>query len=215
MTRCSHQGKEGLSVDNKYFMSDISTGSRLAAGETKRLIEAYLPLDPVSAEYQRQFLGLIERAPDHFANRHNYELGLPGHFTAQAVVYNAELGSVALMHHAKLGIWVGPGGHIDAGDANAEMGARREAEEEMGLTDLVLMQAAPFDLDVHGFPAKGSQPDHLHYDIRFLFSTTQVELRANYESRAVEWTPLETYPDRVGRWLSNSRLIRGLQSLAG
>ena len=196
-------------------MSNISTGSRLAADATKRLIEAYVPVDPVSAEYQRQFLGLIERAPEHFANRHNYELGLPGHFTAQAVVFNPELRSVALMHHAKLGIWVGPGGHIDAGDANAEMGARREAEEEMGLTDLVLMQAAPFDLDVHGFPAKGSQPDHLHYDIRFLFSTTQVELRANHESRAVEWTPLEAYPERVGRWLSNSRLIRGLQSLAG
>ena len=196
-------------------MSDISTGARLAVGETKRLIVAYVPVDPVSAEYQRQFLSLMERAPDHFANRHNYEMGLPGHFTAQAVVFNPELKAVALMHHAKLGIWVGPGGHIDAGDANAEMGARREAEEEMGLTDLVLMQAAPFDLDVHGFPAKGSQPDHLHYDIRFLFSTAQVELRANHESRAVEWTSLAAYPDRVGRWLSNSRLIRGLQSIGG
>ena len=99
-------------------MSDISNGSRLAAGETKRLIDAFVPVDPVSAEYQRQFLSLMERAPDHFANRHNYELGLPGHFTAQAVVFNPELKAVALMHHANLGIWVGPGGHIDAGDAN-------------------------------------------------------------------------------------------------
>lgn len=196
-------------------MNDISTGARLAPEAMQRLIDSYVPVDPVSTEYQRQFLELIKRAPDHFANRHNFELGLPGHFTAQAVVFNPELRAVALMHHAKLGIWVGPGGHLDATDANAEMGARREAEEEMGLTDLVLMQAAPFDLDVHGFPAKGLQPDHLHYDIRFLFSTAQVELRANHESRAVAWTPLADYADRVGKWLSNSRLIRGLQLIAG
>ena len=196
-------------------MNDISSGAHLDACEARQWINSYVPVDSVSAEYQRQFVGLIERAPDYFANRHNYELQLPGHFTAQAVVFNPDLQAVALMHHLKLGIWVGPGGHIDVGDANAEMAARREAEEEMGLTDLVLMRAAPFDLDVHGFPAKGTQPDHLHYDIRYLFSTSQVDLRANHESRAVEWTPIASYPERVGRWLSNSRLIRGLQAIAG
>ena len=154
-------------------MNDVSSGAHLDACEARQWINSYVPVDSVSAEYQRQFVGLIDRAPDYFANRHNYELQLPGHFTAQAVVFNPDLQAVALMHHLKLGIWVGPGGHIDVGDANAEMAARREAEEEMGLTDLVLMRAAPFDLDVHGFPAKGTQPDHLHYDIRYLFSTSR------------------------------------------
>lgn len=200
---------------NRQDYMSIETGARLDPQTTRKLIEAYRPVDVVSAEYQRRFIDLIDRAPQHFANRYNYDINLPGHFTAQAVVFNPEKRAIALMHHKKLNIWVGPGGHIDLEDESAEVAARREAAEEMGLKDLFLAEAAPFDLDIHGFPAKKDQPDHLHYDIRFLFTSTQAEFQPNEESLDVEWVPLAEYADRVGMWLPNSRLVRGIHARFG
>lgn len=164
----------------------LDGGARLDPASTRRLIETYTPVDVVSHEYQRRFLELIDQHPDQFANRYNYYAGIHGHFTAQAVIYHPKKNAIALMHHKKLDIWVGAGGHIDLEDANPESAARREATEEMGLSDLVLAEAAPLDLDIHGFPSKGDQPDHLHYDIRFLFTTTQDNFAPNDESKAVE-----------------------------
>ena len=194
---------------------EFNTGARLDADASRALVQSYTPVDTVSAEYQRQFLSLIDRIPTSFANRYNYYDGAPGHFTAQAVVYHPGKKAVALMLHKKLNIWVGPGGHIDLEDGKVEDAARREASEEMGLKDLFLAQAAPFDLDIHGFPAKGPQPDHLHYDVRFLFTSTQDTFAPNNESMEVAWVPLSEYRSRVGMWLPNSRLVRGLEARFG
>lgn len=193
----------------------LAQGARLSPIFTRALIKSYVPVDVVSAEYQRQFLDCIDRAPDMFANRYNYDAGLPGHFTAQAVVYHPGKRALALMHHKKLDLWVGAGGHIDPEDQSAEVAARREAAEEMGLTNLVLAQAAPFDLDIHGYPAQGDQPDHLHYDIRFLFTTDQDELMGNNESKQVKWVPLTELEQYLRHWLSNTRLKRGLMERFG
>lgn len=193
----------------------IETGARLDPVATRQLIETYQPIDVVSTEYKRQFLSLIERFPTHFANRYNYDISLPGHMTAQGVVYHPKKRAIALMHHKKLDLWVGPGGHIDREDASPDVAARREALEEMGLRDLFLAEAAPFDLDIHGFPARGDQPDHLHYDVRFLYTTTQDELLPNSESKSVEWVPLRAYHERVKMWPSNSRLVRGIHARFG
>jgi 8-oxo-dGTP pyrophosphatase MutT (NUDIX family) len=190
-------------------------GARLDPVAARALVASYKAVDVVSTEYQRRFLELIDRYPDHFANRYNYYAGVHGHFTAQAVIYNPGLKSIALMHHKKLDIWVGAGGHIDLEDGDAEASARREAAEEMGLTDLFLAEAMPLDLDIHGFPSKGEQPDHLHYDIRFLFTTTQDQFAPNDESTSVAWVPLRELDARMPNWLSNSRLKRGLVARFG
>jgi 8-oxo-dGTP pyrophosphatase MutT (NUDIX family) len=200
---------------NRDQQAEYDTGARIDAGATRALVHAYQPVDVVSAEYQRQFLDLLDRRPHDFANRYNYHAGVPGHFTAQAVIFNPDLKAVALMHHRKLDIWVGPGGHIDHGDGSAEVAARREAVEEMGLRDLFLAQASPFDLDIHGFPAKGPQPDHLHYDIRFLFTTPQRDFAPNDESTEVAWVPLADLDQYMPHWLSNTRLKQGLRDRFG
>lgn len=193
----------------------LDTGARLAPRSAHATIESYTPVDPVSAHYKQQFLNLIAAHPDTFANRYNYELGVHGHLTAQAYVFNPTLRAIGLMHHKKLGLWVGFGGHVEQGDTDLMATALREAREESGLKNLTLHSPVPIDLDIHGFPAKGDQPDHLHYDARFLFTTDETEFAPNNESTAIEWVPLADLPARTGMWLPNSRLIRYAQAHLG
>jgi len=93
---------------------------------------------------------------------------LEGHFTASAFVLDAAGEHALLIHHHKLKRWLQPGGHIDDTDADPQWAARREVAEECGLEDLKLLQNGLFDLDVHPIPARGQEPEHLHYDLRFL-----------------------------------------------
>ncbi len=59
------------------------------------------------------------------------------HFTASALVVDPSRARTALVHHRKLGIWVQPGGHLDADDASYEAAALREVREETGLAGAV------------------------------------------------------------------------------
>ncbi len=190
----------------------LPTGARLDPIVAKNIIESYTPVDVVSAHYKNRFLALITDHPDHFAHRYNYQAGLHGHITSQAFVYHRGRNAIALMHHKKLDIWVGMGGHAEPGDADLIVTARREATEESGFKNLRLMQETPFDLDIHGFPAKKDQPDHIHYDIRWLFETDDDTLVLNPdEGTAIEWVGIVDLRSKMSPWLSDSRLIRGFE----
>lgn len=179
----------------------------MAAART--LIDSYQPVDDVSAYYKQQFLALIDSTP-HAASRSWLS---PGHLTAQAVIYNPALKALAACHHKKLNIDVFPGGHIEPEDTDLIAAARREAAEECGLTDLTLAQETPFDLDIHTIPARKDEPDKLHFDVRFLFTTTQTELLLSDESNSVYWLPISELRQRLPMGVSNSRMIRQLEAL--
>jgi 8-oxo-dGTP pyrophosphatase MutT (NUDIX family) len=86
--------------------------------------------------------------------------------------------------------WLQPGGHAD-GEENVLNVALREAQEETGLTHFKLLQDDIFDLDIHPIPARGNFPDHLHYDIRFLFEADINEkIIVSDESHDVSWLAL-------------------------
>lgn len=206
-----------ISVPTPLFLTDsfampahphaALAGARLDPAATRDMIMSYKATDHVSAYYKEQFLALIDCHPTDFANRYNYTRGIQGHITAQGYVYNPDLDAVALMHHKKLDIWVGFGGHAEPEDTDIIATARREVIEEGGIIDLSLACNAPIDIDIHGFPAKGEQPDHLHYDIRFLFHTTSSTLNPNDESTDVQWVKRSDLPQYLPRWLSNSRVL--------
>lgn len=114
---------------------------------------------------------------------------LAGHFTASAFLVSEDGRRALLLHHAKLDRWLQPGGHSD-GDTDLASVALREAEEETGLREL-RVETDIFDIDRHRIPARGAEPEHWHYDVRYVVRCTGDETpRINSESRAFAWRPI-------------------------
>lgn len=134
------------------------------------------------AETVARFIAFLAAHPDGFAR----ELKI-GHVTGSAWVVNRAGTHVLLTHHKKLNLWVQLGGHAD-GDSDVFRVARREAEEESGLTDLEPVGKDIFDVDVHRIPARGELPEHFHWDIRYAFRATDSEAyRVSAESHDLAW----------------------------
>jgi 8-oxo-dGTP pyrophosphatase MutT (NUDIX family) len=155
------------------------------------LLLAHRPLDEREQAALRQMLELIESPGDPF-RRDRFD---PGHFTASAFVLAPERDALLEVHHAKLGRWLQPGGHVEPEDESIAAAARREVLEETGLADLEAMAGvpAPYDLDVHLIPAHRAEPAHLHFDVRFLFLSRSRDAQAGPEARAIRWQPLSLW----------------------
>ncbi len=165
-------------------------------------LDAYFTDEPAEADARRRFLELLSTTPRCF-----HRDAFPAHFTASAWLVSGDGARALLMHHRKLDRWLQPGGHAD-GDADLPRVALREATEETGLVDLVVAEA-PFDLDAHRIPARGPEPEHWHYDVRFLVRATGSEqFQANHESRAMAWRDIAEVADDAGIDASIRRMAR-------
>lgn len=153
-------------------------------------------------EFTQRFLDLLQ------SSRCFHRDHLPGHITGSAWIVDASKTYALLVHHAKLGKWLQPGGHAD-GDENVLNVALREAEEETGLINLKLSTNGVFDLDIHSIPARKDFPEHLHYDIRFSFiARLESELKISDESHDLKWVRLDAIPEITRE---NDSIIRMIQ----
>jgi 8-oxo-dGTP pyrophosphatase MutT (NUDIX family) len=140
---------------------------------------------------QQHILAFVDKYPDCL-----WRTQLLGHITASAWVLDDRREHVLLIHHRKLDRWLQPGGHAD-GDADALAVAQREVLEETGLETQPISPLI-FDLDAHLIPARGSEPAHYHYDIRFLLSPKAgSRLHANEEVHTAEWVHLSQVKSRA------------------
>ncbi len=149
----------------------------------------YVPGDPREAASLSWIRRFLAAAADPFA-RENPE----GHITASALVARPDGSEFLLLHHRKLGRWLQPGGHTEPEDASTFDAALREAREETGIADLEApFGRAIFDLDVHPIPARGGEPAHHHFDVRYLFTTEgAIDLAAAEDpERPMEWRSFE------------------------
>ena len=100
---------------------------------------------------------------------------IPLHVTASALVLHPPSGRVLLRWHERMQSWLQVGGHADPGEDDPAAIARREAEEETGLTDLTPFPDPAADRLVHvvvvPVPAGRGEPAHEHADLRYLFTT--------------------------------------------
>lgn len=111
------------------------------------------------------------------------------HFTGSVWLVSADGERVLLMHHRKLDRWLQPGGHAD-GDTDLARVALREAEEETGLAGLHV-DGGIFDIDRHRIAARGNEPEHWHYDLRYVVRASADEsFVVNAESHALAWRPV-------------------------
>jgi len=113
-----------------------------------------------------------------------------GHLTGSAWIVDKDLTHTLLTHHRKLNLWVQLGGHVED-DADMLSASWREAREESGLQDLQLLTPHIFDIDIHTIPARKDEPEHFHYDIRYIFQADRhAELIVSRESRELAWVAL-------------------------
>ena len=144
------------------------------------------------AESGREAAMLAEYAP--FIAAHPdclWRTCLEGHLTASAWIVDAARTSTLLTHHRKLDRWLQLGGHVD-GETDLAAAALREAREESGLARLRLVSPEIFDVDRHRIPARGAEPEHWHFDVRFLIEADPAEsLAVSDESKDLAWVRLE------------------------
>ncbi len=132
---------------------------------------------------------------------------VPGHFTGSAWLVSADGERALLLHHRKLDRWLQPGGHAD-GDSDLAGVALREAEEESGLSGL-RVEGGVFDLDRHEIPARGIEPAHYHYDVRFVVRAgADEDFTVSEESHALKWLPVPAIADDAGADPSLRRMAR-------
>ncbi len=117
-----------------------------------------------------------------------------GHLTASAWIIDSTRENALLIHHKKLNKWLQPGGHVDDEDATFVQAALREAREETGIADFELVatrERSIYDVDVHPIPARGEEPAHFHYDVRFCLIANDATTTLNAEeSHALRWFPI-------------------------
>lgn len=165
-------------------------------------LQEYLSRHPQESATGAHFLEFAASTPDAFLREHAI-----GHFTGSAWLVSADGERVLLTHHRKLGRWLQLGGHAD-GDADLADVALREAEEESGLTSLIV-EGDIFDLDRHLIPARGSDPAHWHYDVRYVVRAIGSEdFSISEESLDLAWKPIRAIAQDPDADVSLQRMAR-------
>lgn len=160
--------------------------------------------DAHEASMRRELVEFVE------AHENCFERSLQiGHVTGSAWIVDPDRTHTLLHHHGKLDRWLQLGGHAD-GDSDVRNVALREAREESGLTSVRPVSADIFDVDVHCIPARGAEPEHFHYDVRYLFEADRSEpLRITNESKDLQWVRL----DRVEELTQEESILRMVRKM--
>ena len=131
-------------------------------------------------------VGLIGEREDAFSRNPEH-----GHITASALVVSQDCKALLMTHHAKLDRWLQLGGHCD-GLKDPYFVAKKEAYEESGLVEIHSLAADIVDIDIHAIPASAREPEHWHYDLRYVFQADRhAALQLSHESRQLRWVALD------------------------
>lgn len=140
---------------------------------------------------RRAYLDHLERHPDAV-----WRDGPPEHLTASCFVVDADVERVLLTLHRKGGFWVQPGGHCEPGDGDLAQVALREAREESGIDELMLLPG-PVDLHRHRLSSAFDRCRE-HLDVAYVAVAPADAVPAtSAESEDVAWWPLAGLPRGV------------------
>ena len=167
-------------------------------------LRSHIAADAHEESMRQQIIKFVEDHPDCFERSLKI-----GHITGSAFIINTEQTHTLLTHHRQLEKWLQLGGHSD-GDHDTLNVALREAEEESGLKGIVAVSENIFDVDVHPIPSRKNEPEHFHYDIRFLFQADETQpLTLSYESKDLAWIPL----DRITEYTTEESVLRMVRKI--
>jgi 8-oxo-dGTP pyrophosphatase MutT (NUDIX family) len=161
-------------------------------------LDRYASHHPSERNVVARFVTFVESEPRCF-ERDSWR----GHVTGSAWLVDRSGARVLLTHHRKLGRWLQLGGHSD-GDPDSFAVARREATEESGLVVEPIGDDI-FDVDIHPIPARGADPEHAHFDVRYALRVVGSEaFRASDESHALEWVSIP----EIARYTDEPSMLR-------
>ena len=165
------------------------------------LLRRYLNAYPLESETVSRYLAFVKAYEECFQRSLSV-----GHVTGSALVLDRSCKKVLLTHHKKLDRWLQPGGHAD-GDSDVAAVSLREAEEESGLESILFLSPDLLDVDIHLIPSRKNEPEHFHYDCRFLLrSSGSDEFTISDESNDLAWVPF----NKVARYTDDESILRML-----
>ena len=163
------------------------------------LLQTHHPIDQTEATHHQQIQTFVTQTPACTSRQ-----TLSGHITASAWILSPNNNSALLTHHRKLKRRLQPGGHIDPDDTTIQAAALREAKEESGIPNLRLLDEGLFDVDVHIIPARKTEPEHFHYDVRFVFQSPSHDFVVSEESNNLAWIAL----DKISELVNDESILR-------
>lgn len=188
-------------------MTGLELTPRGSLESLAELLAAYAPSDPREHGFVLRMRELARESTAFSRARF-----VPGHFTASAFVVNRADRSLLLILHKKLGLWLQPGGHVEASDEDVVEAARREVTEETGVRELrpSFTTDSIFDIDIHAIPARKAEPAHEHFDVRFAFEAGDPTLLETGEVAGARWVPFE----QVRSLTTDESVLRAVRKLA-
>ncbi|MGN0141181.1 MAG: NUDIX hydrolase [Roseburia sp.] len=155
-----------------------------------KLKDDLIKYNPCNEQEERDkavMLRLLETEPDIFLREN-----LVAHFTASSWLVNKSRDKVLMIYHNLYHSWAWTGGHAD-GETDLLAVARREAQEETGVTDIRAVSGDIFSLEtltVDGHRKRGVYvPSHLHLNVTYLLEADEeAALRVKPdENSGVKW----------------------------
>ena len=112
------------------------------------------------------------------------------HFCVYFLPYNAKDKKIFIGHHKKSGLWLSPGGHIDAGESIL-MALNREITEELGVKNFFKETPAPFLFFLTKI-ISDTRPCKAHFDMWYLVPTGGSDFKVDVrEFHATRWVTLD------------------------
>ena len=137
------------------------------------ILDEYLKIFPEENEKQKQLVEYLKDSKDdEIVDWNNFN----GHIVASGFIYARNENKFLVLYHKDFKKYVYPGGHAESKDKTPLETAKREIEEETGLTDLEELnfsdnEVVPIDINTHlvAYNERLNLPQHYHYDFRYLF----------------------------------------------
>ena len=105
-----------------------------------------------------------------------------GHIVASGFLYAKDDKKFLVMYHDEFKMFVYPGGHIDKNDKSPLDTAKREIEEESGISNAQYLNVSknelvPFDIDIQviKYNEKLHLKEHYHFDYRYFFVIKNIQ----------------------------------------
>ncbi|MBR4038523.1 MAG: NUDIX hydrolase [Clostridia bacterium] len=164
------------------------------AGEIVR----FAPKDAREVREREMMLDLVACFGDRILLRENDF----AHMTASSIIVSRDRKRTLMAFHRIYNSWAWTGGHAD-GESDFEAIARREAQEETGITGLRMLGHGPASLEILPVWAHEKRGravgSHLHLNVSYLYEADEsLPLRAKQdENSAVGWIRVDTLAEKV------------------